>query len=349
MKKIIQLLSLLFIISCSNEEETIEKPIEKPKNEPIISYFSTTTLKLNKIEEHKTGKIAELKTKIKQKILDNGSETFKDIEGKKITYSIKGELSKYFEVRNNNEIHLIQSFDSETKEGNDRGDLVFHSTKIETSFSIDGKIWKNTQYESIKVRLIDVQDFSPKINGKTILGRDGKPIIVEHEDGSLYKQYIDVRDAFNPRDGVNLYISDYPRDRLVEFNNETFEAVKLGEGLMRSTYIFIKKGKFKGNGIASGKTLGTIIYAMEEGTDMSKEYNNDEYYGECFGNSGIVIGNILKQLLDDDKYFNIYDYTTKENITYTWMYPKEDVARIIAGLGIVEVLKMQNQKLDSSK
>ncbi len=140
MKKIIQLLSLLFIISCSNEEETIEKPIEKPKNEPIISYFSTTTLKLNKIEEHKTGKIAELKTKIKQKILDNGSETFKDIEGKKITYSIKGELSKYFEVRNNNEIHLIQSFDSETKEGNDRGDLVFHSTKIETSFSIDGKI-----------------------------------------------------------------------------------------------------------------------------------------------------------------------------------------------------------------
>ncbi len=165
----------------------------------------------------------------------------------------------------------------------------------------------------------------------------------------MYKQYIDVRDAFNPRDGVNLYISDYPRDRLVEFNNETFEAVKLGEGLMRSTYIFIKKGKFKGNGIASGKTLGTIIYAMEEGTDMSKEYNNDEYYGECFGNSGIVIGNILKQLLDDDKYFNIYDYTTKENITYTWMYPKEDVARIIAGLGIVEVLKMQNQKLDSSK
>lgn len=191
---------------------------------------------------------------------------------------------------------------------------------------------KATQALNLNQKIIDVQNWSPTISSKKLNGQNGNVLVAEHENGTTYKQYTDVKNIYNPNN--QEAISSTSVQQFADGGNGKFEAVDLGGWYYPKVITGVHTGKY----IDTSRAIETMRYAMSEATT----YNNNNNAGASYERANKALGNLVSQLLDDPNAFTEFVHNGRTFIT-----PKE--ASKIAGLAVVEVMQQQGQTLDPAQ
>lgn len=193
---------------------------------------------------------------------------------------------------------------------------------------------KATQALNLNQKIIDTQNWKPTISGKHLNKQDGTPLIAEHENGTTYKQWTDVKNIYNPNN--QEAISNTSVQQFIDAGNGRFEV----ENLSGRLYPKVKTGPYVGMYIDTERAIETMRRAMSDG---ASEYIQNSNVGASYERANKALGNLVSQLLDDPNAFTIYTSSGG----WKFITPKDAVK--IAANAVVEVMQQQGQTLDPAQ
>ncbi len=122
----------------------------------------------------------------------------------------------------------------------------------------------------VKVENKDTADYVPEVNKKDMT-IDGKPILVEDENGKLRKDYVDGEQVWNPENEAAMNTAGIKN--VIEGGEKLFKRHLTENGF---TYPEFKDGQHKGK-LVSSRVLESLSYAMGEVSIMNYYELGSEY------------------------------------------------------------------------